>query len=128
MSDYLLRGQYADLLLRFRSRRVPIDEAINELVALQQRPAAMSDTELQAALRKIAEAHEAGTLRTHSGGPSDGAPTQNATADLLGIGKSRGRQNYVRDAYDTLKPRLPPYNLDQAQRDPAPGTDLDVVT
>lgn len=127
MSDNLLREQYAGLLLRFRSGRLPIDQAINELVALHQRPVAISDAELRAALAKIAEAHDAGTLRRHSGGSWDGAPTQKAVADLLGIGKSRGRVSYVRDAYYTLYLGLPPFNPDQPRDDTDQDTNLEVV-
>lgn len=39
--------QYADLLLRFRSGRLPIDQAINDLVALHRRPEASGDGELR---------------------------------------------------------------------------------
>ncbi|MET9265231.1 hypothetical protein [Amycolatopsis sp. NPDC004079] len=128
MSDNLLREQYADLLLRFRSGRLPIDQAIKELVALQQRPDAISDADLHAALTKIAEAHEAGTLRTHSGSTWDGAPTQKVIGDLLGIGKSRGRLSYVRDAYYTLYLRLPPFNPDQPRDDGDQDPNPEVVT
>lgn len=127
MSDNLLREQYADLLLRFRSGRLPIDRAINELVALQQRPDAITDAELRAAVLKIAEAHEAGTMRTHSGGAWDGAPTQKAIADLLGIGKSRGRLSHVRDAYYTLHLGLPPFNPDHPRDEEAQDATLEVV-
>ncbi|MGV9365341.1 hypothetical protein [Amycolatopsis sp. NPDC003731] len=128
MPDNLLREQYADLLLRFRGGRLTIDQAINEQVALHRRPEAISDSELQAALTKIAEAHQAETLNTHIGGTWAGAPTQKAIANLLGIGKSRGRLSYVRDAYYTLHMGLPPFNPDQPRVDVDQDSNLEVVT
>ncbi|WNV82910.1 hypothetical protein [Umezawaea sp. Da 62-37] len=123
MSDQLLAYQFAELFLRHAADEVSLGKAIQEAVAIANRPQAIGDEELHAVLDKIRQAHRAKTLNTIKTGRWAGAPTQNAIAGLVNIGKHKGRLRYVRDAYYTLRLKLPPFQADEDE--PLPdGMDL----
>ncbi|MBE1580448.1 hypothetical protein ACFORH_43210 [Amycolatopsis roodepoortensis] len=107
----LLQEQYAEVLLRFRRRALPLTAAIGELARLARRPQILDDHELQSLLSRIDHAHRSGTLRAHVEGPWAGAPTGRAIAERFGVGKVKLRD--VRDAYYTLHLGLPPFDADE---------------
>lgn len=109
----LLEEQFAELLLRFRHRNLPLTTAISELTRLAMRPTVISDTELQSLLSRITEAHHAGTLKTHATGLWANAPTGCAIAEQFGVGKTKLRS--VRDAYYTLCLGIRPFDADEPQ-------------
>uniref|UniRef100_UPI003F49AB89 hypothetical protein n=1 Tax=Amycolatopsis sp. CA-293810 TaxID=3239926 RepID=UPI003F49AB89 len=110
-STTLLQEQYAEVLLRFRRRALPLIAAIGELTRLARRPHVLDDDELQSLLSRIDHAHRDGTLRIHTEGPWAGAPTGRAIAERYGVGKVKLRD--VRDAYYTLYLGLPPFDADE---------------
>ena len=109
--DSVLEEQCAELLLRFRRRRIALSAAITELTALARRPAMLTDDELASHLDRIDHAHRVGALKTHPTGPWAGAPTGRAIAGHLGVGKTKLRA--VRDTYYTLYLGLRPYDADE---------------
>ncbi len=109
--DSVLEEQCAELLLRFRRRRIALSAAIIELTALARRPAMLTDDELASHLARIDHAHRGGAVKTHLTGPWAGAPTGRAIAGHLGVGKTKLRA--VRDAYYTLYLGLRPYDADE---------------
>ncbi|MFE5565920.1 hypothetical protein ACFQ68_13120 [Amycolatopsis japonica] len=115
-STALLQEQYAEVLLRFRRRSLPLTAAIGELTRLARRPHVLDDDELQSLLSRIDHAHRDGILRTHTAGPWAGAPTGRAIAEQFGVGKVKLRD--VRDAFYTLHLGLPPFDADE----PIPAT------
>lgn len=127
MADDVLEEQFAELLLRFKRRRLSMTEAIDEATAIAHRREAIGDQELHTMLATIAEAHQANTLSTYRRGPWEGAPTGTAIARLLRVGKSKRRLHYVRDAYYTLYLGKPPYNHDHPEHaaDVEPSDDGD---
>jgi hypothetical protein len=110
-STPLLQEQYADVLLRFRRRDLPLTATITELTRLAGRPQVLDDTELQSLLSRIDHAHRGGTLRTHDTGLWTGAPTGRAIAERIAVGMVK--LHHVRDAYYTLHLGLPPFDADE---------------
>ncbi|MEC3978055.1 hypothetical protein QMK34_22525 [Amycolatopsis sp. H20-H5] len=121
-STTLLQEQYAEVLLRFRRRALPLTAAIEELTRLARRSSVLDDSELQSLLSRIDHAHSGGTLKTHTAGPWTGAPTGRAIAERFGVGKVKLRD--VRDAYYTLHLGLPPFNADETVPAPSPITTM----
>lgn len=119
-STTLLQEQYAEVLLRFRRRALPLTAAIEELTRLARRPRVLDDSELQSLLSRIDHAHRGGTLKTHVAGLWAGAPTGRAIAERFGVGKVKLRD--VRDAYYTLHLGLPPFNADETVPVLSPAT------